>query len=103
MALSIKSEEADHLARELSRLTGQNMTQAVTNSLRDSVERMKRARPKKRTKAEIQEEVGRMNAFLEESRKDFDFSKPITKADYDELCGDNDILAAIKAGKRKRK
>ncbi|MEQ8484656.1 MAG: type II toxin-antitoxin system VapB family antitoxin [Pseudomonadales bacterium] len=29
MALSIKTEEADRLARELSRLTGETMTNAV--------------------------------------------------------------------------
>ena len=34
MALSIKTEEADRLARELSRLTGETMTQAVTEALR---------------------------------------------------------------------
>ena len=30
MALSIKTEEADRLARELTRLTGETMTDAVT-------------------------------------------------------------------------
>lgn len=34
MALSIKNEEADRLARELSTLTGEKLTEAVVNALR---------------------------------------------------------------------
>lgn len=96
MALSIKTEEADRLARELSRLTGESMTEAVTQSLRERLERQKKARPKKRTKAEVQEELKRMNAFLEKARKGMDFSKPITKADYDAMWGEGEIVAAMK-------
>jgi antitoxin VapB len=35
MALSIKTDEADRLARKLARLTGETMTQAVTEALRE--------------------------------------------------------------------
>ena len=35
MALSIKTAEADRLARELSRVTGETMTEAVTVALRE--------------------------------------------------------------------
>lgn len=35
MALSIKHPEADILAREVSRLTGESLTEAVVNSLRE--------------------------------------------------------------------
>ena len=42
MALSIKNDEADHLARELTRLTGETLTMAVTESLRERVERVRR-------------------------------------------------------------
>ncbi|MGH1557524.1 type II toxin-antitoxin system VapB family antitoxin [Caulobacter segnis] len=34
MALSIKTEKADRLARDLAKLTGETMTQAVTVALR---------------------------------------------------------------------
>ncbi|MFN3836064.1 MAG: type II toxin-antitoxin system VapB family antitoxin, partial [Glycocaulis sp.] len=34
MALSIKTEEADRLARLLAELTGETMTEAVTKALR---------------------------------------------------------------------
>ncbi len=39
MALSIKSPEADRLARELAALTGESMTEAVLVALRERVER----------------------------------------------------------------
>jgi antitoxin VapB len=35
MALSIKTDEADRLARELAALTGETLTDAVTNALRE--------------------------------------------------------------------
>lgn len=44
MALSIKSEEADALARELSRLTGESLTDTVTESLRERLDRQRRIR-----------------------------------------------------------
>ncbi|HWJ98061.1 MAG TPA: type II toxin-antitoxin system VapB family antitoxin [Acidimicrobiales bacterium] len=45
MALSIKSDEADRLARELVQLTGETLTDAVTEALRERVQR-KRPEPK---------------------------------------------------------
>jgi antitoxin VapB len=96
MALSIKTEEADRLARELSRLTGESMTEAVTKSLRERLEREKKTRPKRPTKKERAEEVARIKAWLAETRKNYDFSRPVTKAEYDEVSGDNDLLRAMK-------
>lgn len=95
MALSIKSEEADQLARELSRMTGESMTEAVTNSLRERLERQRLSRPKRRSAKEKADEIRRLNAWLEETRKNYDFSRPVTKAEFDEACGENDILAAM--------
>ena len=43
MALSIKSDEADRLARELVELTGETLTTAVTEALRERVDRKRRA------------------------------------------------------------
>lgn len=46
MAFSIKHPEADRLARELARGTGESLTDAVLNALRERVERQKaRQRP----------------------------------------------------------
>lgn len=39
MALSIKSDEADRLARELAAATGESLTEAVTLALRERLER----------------------------------------------------------------
>lgn len=43
MALSIKTEEADRLARELAAVTGETMTEAVTTALRERLSRVRRA------------------------------------------------------------
>ena len=40
MALSIKDDEADRLARELAKLTGETLTQTITNSLRERLARL---------------------------------------------------------------
>lgn len=39
MALSIKTEEADRLARELAAVTGESLTEAVTKALRERLSR----------------------------------------------------------------
>ena len=43
MSLNIKSEEAHRLARELARLTSKSMTTAVTEALREHLDRLRRA------------------------------------------------------------
>jgi antitoxin VapB len=44
MSLNIKSEEAHRLARELAGLTGESMTAAVTEALRERIGRVRRSR-----------------------------------------------------------
>ena len=63
MALSIKNNEADRLARELTELTGETLTEAVVVSLRERLER-KRARRDNRPMAERLMEIGRQCASL---------------------------------------
>jgi antitoxin VapB len=41
MVLSIKNDEADRLARELSRETGESITDAVTTALRERLDRVR--------------------------------------------------------------
>jgi len=41
MSLNIKNEEAHRLARELAALTGESMTVAVTEALRERIERVR--------------------------------------------------------------
>lgn len=43
MALSIKDPEADRLAREVSRVTGETMTAAIVQALRERLVRLSRA------------------------------------------------------------
>ena len=44
MALSIKDPEADRLAREVARATGETLTAAVVQSLRERLARVRRPR-----------------------------------------------------------
>jgi antitoxin VapB len=44
MGLNIKNKEAHNLARELAKLTGESMTEAVTGSLRERLKRVRRER-----------------------------------------------------------
>jgi antitoxin VapB len=48
MALSIKDERADRLARELARRTGESLTEAVTRALE---ERLQRVAPRRRKRS----------------------------------------------------
>ncbi|MGA8706479.1 MAG: type II toxin-antitoxin system VapB family antitoxin [Steroidobacteraceae bacterium] len=44
MALSIKDPEADRLAREVAKATGETLTMAVVRSLRERLARVRRSR-----------------------------------------------------------
>jgi antitoxin VapB len=44
MGLNIKNEEAHRLAQELAALTGQSMTEAVTEAIRERLDRVRRER-----------------------------------------------------------
>lgn len=81
MALSIKTEEADRLARELSRLTGETMTDAITQAMRERLERL-------RAEQEAQRDyVSRMQTFVRECAARYD-RRPVTKREWDEAVGD---------------
>lgn len=45
MSLNIKNDEAHRLAKELARLTGESMTEAVTTSLKQRLESLKKDAP----------------------------------------------------------
>jgi antitoxin VapB len=61
MALSIKDPEADQLARDLARLTGESLTGAVTRALS---ERLERERKKRGKPGRVAEELERIVAEL---------------------------------------
>lgn len=54
MALSIKHDEADRLARALVRETGETLTEAVVTALRERLDRIRHPGRAKRIRAEIQ-------------------------------------------------
>ena len=62
MAFSIKSPEADRLARELARATGESLTDAVLNALKERLERVNR-RPSRRMAQEIAHIVNRVSSL----------------------------------------
>jgi antitoxin VapB len=82
MALSIKTDEADRLARELARLTGETMTRAVTAALS---ERLERERASRRPDADL---PARIKAFSERVRRGYD-THPISRAEWDWAGGDD--------------
>ena len=44
MSLNIKNREAHKLAAQLAKLTGENMTEAVTKAVRERLDRVRRGR-----------------------------------------------------------
>ena len=82
MALSIKTDEADRLARELARLTGETMTEAVTAALRERLVR-ERAR-----REEIKDLPERLEALAIKLGRHYD-TRPVSKAEWDEASGDD--------------
>ncbi|MBM4353636.1 MAG: antitoxin [Deltaproteobacteria bacterium] len=58
MALSIKHDEADRMARELAKLTGESLTQAIVVALRERLQRQ-RAKKDNRPLHEQIMEIGR--------------------------------------------
>jgi antitoxin VapB len=81
MALSIKTEDADRLARELSRLTDETMTDAITQSMRERLERV-------RAEREAQDDdVSRMKAFVRDRASRYD-RRPVTGEKWDAAVGD---------------
>ena len=54
MALNIKDEKADRLARELAAETGESITTAITVAVRERLERLRGAVPRERRRAELE-------------------------------------------------
>ncbi|TDR93375.1 type II toxin-antitoxin system VapB family antitoxin [Enterovirga rhinocerotis] len=84
MALSIKTDEADRLARELSRLTGETMTEAITRAMRERLERLRAAEEARK------DYVSRMEAFVRARAGRYD-RRPVTKQEWDEAVGDTPV------------
>jgi antitoxin VapB len=59
MALNIKDETADRLARELAAETGESITMAVTAAVRERLERLRGAVPREQRRQTLTEIAGR--------------------------------------------
>jgi antitoxin VapB len=81
MALSIKSVEADRLARQVAALTGESLTEAITTALKQRLERERRRRGKRGGIAERLNQIGRECAGL----PDVDRRSPEEIIGYDEF------------------
>jgi antitoxin VapB len=81
VALSLKDPETDRLAREVAKLTGETLTEAVRNSLIDRLarERLRRGRPAQRL-AEALDALARECAAL----PDLDTRSADEILDYDQ-------------------
>jgi len=55
MPLNIRNEETEQLAAALAKLTGETKTEAVTQALRERIERIRRNRARKRLADELDE------------------------------------------------
>lgn len=80
MAISIKNEETERLARELARRTGVSMTEAITRALREQLAREEGRRAAPRIRDELLA-IGRRCAAL----PDLDTRRPEEILGYDEL------------------
>ena len=83
MALSIKTADADELARNLARLTGESMTEAITVALR---ERLARERAKRKANADL---PSRLNALSARLRTAYD-TRPVSREEWDGASGDDE-------------
>ncbi len=81
MALSIKTDEADRLARELARLTGETLTDSITKALRERLERERAAR---QAEGDLPK---RIREFAARIQGNFD-TRPVTGAEWDWASGD---------------
>jgi antitoxin VapB len=62
VALNIKDARTDHLARELAKLTGQSITEAVAGALEEKLEAERRRRGKKINRDALRKIVERIAA-----------------------------------------
>jgi len=63
--LSIRNPETEKLARQVSRLTGETLTDAISKSLAERLERLKRAHKERSLRRDIDEILARVDALPE--------------------------------------
>jgi antitoxin VapB len=83
MSLNIKNEEADRLARELADLTGESVTAAVTEALRERLTRERRQRRRRASLDELRAIAADIASRMKEPWKSIDIDELL----YDEKTG----------------
>jgi len=63
MALSIKNETTERLARQVAEQAGGSITEAIQRSLAERLDRMGRWRPNRRTREALEEILRRVDAI----------------------------------------
>jgi len=79
MPLSIRNSEAEKLARQVSRLTGETITQAISRSLRERLERLQRDQNQDVVRKRVDKILARIDAL-----PDLDTRTPDEILGYDE-------------------
>jgi antitoxin VapB len=80
MPLSIRNSEAEKLARRVSRLTGETMTEAISQSLRERLERLECDQNQDAVRKRIAKILARIDAL-----PDLDTRTPDEILGYDEI------------------
>jgi antitoxin VapB len=83
MALSIKNEEAEQLARELARRNGETVTAAVMVALKERLERQEEAAKRQKRMAWLEE----ITAYTSKAMDDGRTTKELFDELYDEETG----------------
>ena len=81
MALSIKTDEADSLARTQARITGETITETVTSALR---ERLAREQARREVAADL---PARLAALSQRLRAAYD-TRPVSSAEWNAAGGE---------------
>ncbi len=63
MAISIKNEETEQLARELAKETGETITEVIKKSLQDRLQRVRGRRHARRLPEQVEDILQRMDAL----------------------------------------
>lgn len=79
MALNIKDERADKLARRLADLTGETITSAVATALQERVARLEKRRSDERLLADVRAIAARFRRHVDQ---------PVSAVDHGELLYD---------------
>ena len=80
MAINITNREADSLTRQLAKIEGVTLTEAIVTALREAIARRRRRETPQQTAARLRAEFG--VKLTDRARQ------PLSRAVYDEMSGD---------------